>query len=288
MKRFVGIAAGMIKTAVHVDVGLPHLVDHITFGSFTLEPRDGNKEPVYSYDEERRMSLNAIGLKNQGIKEFLLYDLSRALEIKRAGCRLHLSLAPLKEGDLETILQKMQIYGLHPKYVDQLEINAACPNHRSDKGHLHDVLAHDPAALEALMKEATVYRGSKSIKIAPLMSNESLRACVEFSMKYDFDSIVSGNTLLIDAEGKLSVPKGGMAGAPLLEHALEQVRKLRKIIDGLRVDGPKPKIIGCGGIMSAHDVTEYINAGADGGTQVATYYYNLRTKGVRDLVSELV
>jgi dihydroorotate dehydrogenase len=287
ISRKVGIAAGFIKKAAHVEGGLEELVDHITFGSFTREPRDGNPEPRYWFDHERQMSLNAVGLANDGAKDFFLRELGAALNIRKAGCRLRVSLAPLVEGDLETMLRQLARCGLNPRYVNELEVNAACPNHRSKEGRLHDVLAHDPVALETLMKESDVYPGPKAIKIAPLMSNESLTATVELAVKYHFTSIVSGNTLLRNAEGKLGSPTGGMGGEPLFDHALAQVVRLRSLIDALPDSALKPDIIACGGAMSASNVTAYLEAGA-AFVQVATYYHQYGAKGVRDLVAELV
>ena len=167
-KRHIGIAAGLIKRAGHVDEGLPSLVSHVTFGSFTLEPRDGNKEPVYWFDEATGMSLNAVELKNQGIEDFLWNDLPMLEHLPRAGCEVRISLAPLKSGDLAEMIRVLFRYQLTNPVVSEIEVNAACPNHKDESGRLHDVLAHDPNALNELMSEAMEYRGPKAIKIAQI------------------------------------------------------------------------------------------------------------------------
>ena len=87
-QRRVGIAAGIIKHMSHVSDGLPHFVDHITFDSFTLHEREGNKEPLYRFNERTRMSVNAVGLKNGGLRHFLEKDFHEALRI-RSWCRFH-------------------------------------------------------------------------------------------------------------------------------------------------------------------------------------------------------
>lgn len=292
--RPLGIAAGMIKQLSHVPKGLEQLVDHITFGSFTLKPRDGNKEPVYWFDEERQASINAVGLKNQGLPAFLDEMVTHEAQFRElidAGCKIRLSLAPLVAGELIEMVKILYAYKEIVSWlIHEVESNAACPNHRSDGGKLHDVLAHDPIALKALMKEGSLYTGRKAIKIAPYMNPESLFKCVVNATMFGFDTIVSGNTLkqssIIGGVQRLSVDQGGMAGTPLLKSGVEQVSYLKALTNRI-VETQRPNITGCGGIMNAPSARKYLDAGADTG-QVATYYMQYGVNGVRDLVSELV
>jgi dihydroorotate dehydrogenase len=287
--RHVGLAAGMVRRANEVDEGLPHLLRDITFGSFTLEPRDGNPEPNFWFNEETYSSINAIGLKNFGLRHFLEEFWGIAM-IRQYGCNVRLSLAPLKTGDLTKMITLLNKAGVADS-ISELEINAACPNHRSDDGVLHPVLSHDIVALEALMAEAETYKGPKAIKIAPLMGMADLKKCIELCLKYKFRHIVSGNTLLgsstIDGAKRLSVENGGLAGKALFADALHQVERLEKLRNYLKIDKSHLSIIGCGGIMSADDVKAYLAAGAES-VQVATLFYQFGAKAVRDLVTELV
>ena len=284
-----GIAAGLIKSRLH----LPHkslgLLNHVTFGSFTRNPKVGNPEPTYWYNEETRSSINAVGLTNPGLDHFVGNDLTSIFMMMGHHGAIRVSLAPLEAGDVRSMLF---LHGdlLH-SLVDEVEINAACPNHRGGDGSLHPVLCWDPHALEALMSETTNYPGAKAIKIAPDMSKEALEAVVELAITYDFSSIVSGNTLKGDATigdvKRLSVDQGGMAGAILLDPGLEQVRTLHRISDDACVHSKRHiRLIGCGGVMSAADVAAYITAGADI-TQCATYFSEYGENGIRDLICEL-
>ncbi len=289
--RHVGLAAGMVKKASHVDESLPHLLKDVTFGSFTLEPREGNPEPVFWFDDEIYMSLNAVGLKNQGLKKFLAEEFWATTRIRQYGCDVRLSLAPLKTGDLKKMVDLLNAEKIPNGFISELEVNAACPNHRSADGVLHPVLSHDAIALEALMAEAEAYKGAKAIKIAPIMGMQNLKRCIELCLEYKFQTIVSGNTLLssstIDGVKRLSVDRGGMAGKPLFADALHQVERAQRLLTHLKIDKTKLRIIGCGGIYTPEDVRQYLNAGADS-VQVATLFYQFGHKGVRDLVSELV
>jgi dihydroorotate dehydrogenase len=283
-----GIAAGLIKSRLHVPRGTIPLLHHVTFGSFTREARQGNKEPTYWYDEATRSSINAVGLTNRGLGHFVENDLT-ALYMEMANmAELRVSLAPLKADDVKEMLAT---HGhLLVEMADEIELNAACPNHRGGDGALHPVLCCDKNALEELMSEASDYPGAKAIKIAPGMSEEDLATVVKLAVAYKFSSIVSGNTRkassVIDGTQRLSVDQGGMAGATLLEDGLEQVRTLNKIIS----NGGTPdhiRLIACGGVMSANDMQAYLDAGAEV-VQCATYFAQYGEKGIRDLMTDWV
>lgn len=287
-QSLLGIAAGLIKSRRHVPRGAIPLLHHITFGSFTREERQGNKEPTYWYDEVTRSSINAVGLTNPGLGHFVENDLTALyMEIGNAA-ELRVSLAPLQRGDVREMLR---LYGqLLAEMADETELNGACPNHRGSDGALHPVLCCDAVALEELMSEAVDYRGAKAIKIAPDMSREMLEKVVELAARYRFTSIVSGNTRksssIIGDVKRLSVDQGGMAGAVLLESGLQQIRTLKEII----MSGTAPddiRLIACGGVMSASDYQAYLEAGADA-VQCATYFSQFRENGIRDLMTEWV
>lgn len=296
--RLIGIAAGLIKSIGHVPNGLAGLVDHITFGSFTLPPREGNKEPTYYFNPETRASYNAVGLKNVSLLTFIVDELigkrHAFLELKTQGCKTRISLAPLKTGDLKEMVRILLEYWHQiSDLIDEIEVNAACPNHRDEKdGRLHDVLAKDPVALESLMREGADCPCTKAIKIAPNTAPECLKRIVELSIAHGYTTIVSGNTMLSDTptdengRARISVPKCGMAGAPLLTGAVEQVSTLRQTIDGLP-PGARPIIVACGGVMSADGALEHRTAGAHT-VQVATYFAEYGARGICDLVAELV
>lgn len=55
----------------------------------------------------------------------------------------------------------------------------------------------------------------------------------------------------------LPVPEGGLGGKPLMSHSLRAVREFRKEF------GDSVELIGGGGVTSADDVKEYLDAGAD-------------------------
>ena len=289
MDRFICIAAGFIKTADNVPKGLADIVDHVAFGSFTENRRDGNKEPRYHYDEVTRTSRNARGLDNQGLTAFTSHDLPKLTYIVDAGAKIRISLAPTAPHEVFRMVTHLNATPLVTALGCEIEVNAACPNHWSKDGALHDVVAKDPDALEKLMCEAAHFHGKKSIKIAPCMAYEELEYCIDLANAYNYDSIVSGNTKrvpgYVDNKKVLSVEYGGMGGASLFDDALRQVNTLNEILSQ-RETRNGPKIIACGGIMEASNAISMLMVGAER-VQVATYFAQFGIRGVTDLVANL-
>lgn len=293
-RRLIGIAAGLIKTMGHVPTGLGELVHHITFGSFTLDERDGNPEPRYWFNNETQSSINAVGLANQGLRSFLeelKQNKEFYLHLIAQGCKIRLSLAPLKTGDLEKMVKVLWEYReIVLLLISEVEVNASCPNHRNDAGVLHKVLAHDPMALGILMAEGKDLPIPKAIKLTARMTYRALSGAVELCVHYGYVTIVNHNTLLgsstIGGERRLSMDQGGIGGALILDDAVRQTAELREICDSIRSPQPAPKIIGCGGVMSVDGARKHLSGGADV-VQVATYFAEYGAIGIRDLVAEL-
>lgn len=285
----VGIAAGMIKEAAHVERGLCDLVQMIMFGSFTLEAREGNKEPVFYFDDQTQTSINAVGLRNKGLAHFLEVELPKIGAILQGtNCLIGVSLAPLRSGDTKAMMKLINACP-YKHLIARIEINAACPNHREGE-HLHPVLSHDAVAVAELLRELDDedFYFNYALKIAPDTVQSTLEEIVKQCVRSAVAYIVSSNTRrgssLIDGVQRLSVPQGGIAGAPLLQDGVAQIATLRSIIDG--VGSPRsPKLIGCGGIMDAEALHAYLKAGADE-IQVATLYYQYQVDGVQDLLTQ--
>lgn len=275
------IAAGMIKHASHIQRGLPGLVSSIATGSSTRYGKEGNPEPTYYLDPATNTSRNSIGLKNVGIDAFVETDVPAiAATLAKSECAFYSSLAPTDSGELQYLCQKMNSCR---NLIDGIEINAACPNHYHE-GKQSPVLAHDPDAVEKLLQEAAIYTGPKRLKIAPNTSDETLAVIIELCEAYDVETIVSGNTLsessVVDGIQRLSMPTGGMAGAGLLDIAVDQFRRL-KLLNDQRLS-PRA-LIACGGVMDPSGIKRYRNVGAED-IAIATYFWEFGTKGVQELL----
>jgi dihydroorotate dehydrogenase len=101
------------------------------------------------------------------------------------------------------------------------------------------------------------------LKIAPDLSNEQLNDIVEIVLETKLAGIIATNTtvsrsgLNSDSNVVQAFGQGGLSGTPLNERSTEVIRYLKEISLGKFV------IIGVGGIHSAKDALEKLDAGAD-------------------------
>lgn len=281
----VGLAAGMVKTYNQLPRKLIGFVDHITFGSFTLDPKTGNKEPTYWFDEETDNSINAVGLTNQGLQKFLDEDLPFIVELMRdSETKIHISLAPAIGGDLRKMVAMINA-SPYRDLIAKIEINAACPNHRNEDGVLHKVLAHDLVAVEKLMQETTGLERPKMIKVSPKMEPSIIGEYPALCSEFGFTGIVSGNTLPgsshIKGKKRLSVDTGGLAGEILRKDCINQVATIAYFCKKAGIE-----IIACGGISTGLTVERNLASGASV-CQLATAWMQHGERAFQSIAQEM-
>jgi dihydroorotate dehydrogenase len=111
--------------------------------------------------------------------------------------------------------------------------------------------------LEKLKDETPVL-----IKISSDMDEQGLDQILEISESFGIAGYVLGNTSLSRDQLKTSparlaqIGRGGLSGKPLAQRSLAQIRYVRKKLPGT-------VIMGCGGIFTAADAQERLQAGAN-------------------------
>lgn len=151
--------------------------------------------------------------------------------------------------------------GLHP-YVDYFVLNVSCPNVGSH-AKLEDV-----EYLRELITEVKKINQSKTVqkpillKIAPDLNNNQLDEIIELIAETKIDGIVVSNTS-VNREGLKTSPEvlsqignGGLSGKPIRERSTKMIKYLSD-----KSNRAFP-IIGVGGIHSAKDAIEKLDAGA--------------------------
>lgn len=100
------------------------------------------------------------------------------------------------------------------------------------------------------------------VKIAPDLSDEDIDDVARLALDLKLDGIIATNTT-IGREGLVSDPEkvaalgaGGLSGAPLKQRSLQVLRRLKKAV------GDQIVLIAVGGVQTANDVQERLDAGA--------------------------
>lgn len=255
-----GLAAGFDKNGEAVDALQAMGFGFVELGTVTPRPQPGNPKPRLFRLAEARAVINRMGFNSLGLEPFLA-NLRRQ---KRAGI-IAVNLGKNKETPVETAIDDYCL-GLEAVYTlaDFVTLNISSPNTLNlralqEQGALKSLLEVVGKRRDQL-KAKYGHRLPIAIKIAPDLDPSAISAIADVVVASGMDAIIATNTTLSRHEvGRLhhGGETGGLSGAPLKPLALQTVRTLYQSLDG------RLPIIGVGGIQSADDAWEFLEAGAD-------------------------
>jgi len=270
-----GLAAGFDKNAEGIDALAGLGFGFVEIGTVTGEPQPGNPRPRLFRLPADRAVVNRMGFNNDGAEV-----VARRLAAWRAkgghdpstgsGQRVVLGVNIGKTKlvpEQDAVADYEKSTRLLAPYADYLVVNVSSPNTPG----LRDLQATAKLRplLEAVRRQADAVtvddagqRVPLLVKIAPDLSDDDVLAVADLATELGLDGIVATNTtvsrdgLVSPADAVAAVGAGGLSGAPLRERALEVLRLLRKQV------GEEMTIIAVGGIGSAADARERLDAGA--------------------------
>lgn len=257
-----GVAAGFDKNA-QVITGLYCLgFGHVEVGTLTPAPQVGNPRPrIFRLPEDEAL-INRMGFPNQGVKDAARRIKQRAGE--RGGLILGVSLGKQKETELEAAAEDyLAVMERVYPYADYLVINVSSPNTpglrmlQSDN-YLDQLVKAVAEHSATLAKRQLSNRRPLLLKISPDLSWPELDSVLEVAEANVISGVVACNTTISrdGLSGNRRVEPGGLSGRPLRSRSSEIIRYVWNKCGG------RMPIIGVGGILSADDVREKIDAGA--------------------------
>lgn len=223
----------------------------------SLEPMPGHKAPRIV--STAAGMLNAIGLQNIGVNEFVAKKLPELRRYPKCLCIVNVFGCTTNEY-INVIDRLNQAEG-----IAAYELNVSCPN-----VHMGGMsFGADPGSLESLVKLAkAVAKRPLIIKLSPNVTSITKMAKVCEDAGADAISLV--NTFMgmsIDAETRkprLTNTTGGLSGPAIKPIALRMVWEAAKAVS--------IPVIGMGGIVSPDDAVEFMLAGATA-VQIGTASY---------------
>ncbi|NCO62961.1 MAG: quinone-dependent dihydroorotate dehydrogenase [Flavobacteriales bacterium] len=257
-KNPVGLAAGFDKNAVLFNELANFGFGFIEIGTVTPKGQTGNpKKRLFRLKDDQGI-INRMGFNNDGL-EAVISHLKKNKGNLIIGGNIGKNTATKPEDYTKDYLECFN--ALHP-YVDYFVLNVSCPNVGS-----HEKL-NDKAYLEELIKEVQKanhsFKTQKPIvlKIAPDLNNHQLDDIIELVIKTKLDGVIASNTSVDRTDLKATkkrletIGNGGLSGQPIKD-------KSTRVIKYLSEKSHKAfPIIGVGGIHSAQDALEKLNAGA--------------------------
>lgn len=250
----VGLAAGFDKDAKLYKELSNFGFGFIEIGTVTPKPQGGNpKKRLFRLKEDTAL-INRMGFNNEGVLA--------------AAARLKKNTSVLIGGNIgknkvtpnaEATADYIRCFDALFEVVDYFVVNVSSPNTPNLRA-LQDK-APLTALLNTLQERNACYPKRKPIllKIAPDLTNEQLTDIIEIVKTTAIDGVIATNTTL-SREGLKSKYKnetGGLSGRPLTQRSTEVIRFLAE-----KSHKAFP-IIGVGGIHTAADALEKLQAGAD-------------------------
>ncbi len=221
-----------------------------TTKSVTVQPRPGNA-PQRIVETPGGM-LNAIGLANVGLDEFMATKIPQIAEL---GTAVFVNVAGHSIDDYVTVCSRVD----ESPAIAGVELNVSCPNVAD--GLMFGTDAKSLRELVAAVRPV-VKRGTLIVKLSPNVTDISATARAAIEGGADALSLV--NTFLgmvIDIESQrpvLANGTGGLSGPAIRPMAVHLVNKVYREV----ARDAKAPIIGIGGISRWQDAVEFILAGA--------------------------
>ncbi|MDT0559436.1 quinone-dependent dihydroorotate dehydrogenase [Ichthyenterobacterium sp. W332] len=259
-KNPVGLAAGFDKDAKLFNELSNYGFGFIEIGTVTPKPQDGNpKKRLFRLKKDSAL-INRMGFNNGGVELAVERLKHKSKNLKKQGIIIGGNIGKNKVTPNENAVEDYMICfkALH-NYVDYFVVNVSSPN----TPNLRALQDKEPltALLNTLKTENTNFDTPKPIllKIAPDLTDEQLIDIIDIVSDTNIDGVIATNTTIsregLEDENRTEV--GGLSGKPLTHRSTEVIRFLSK-----KSNKAFP-IIGVGGIHSAEDALEKIEAGAD-------------------------
>jgi dihydroorotate dehydrogenase len=265
-KNPVGLAAGFDKNAAYIPLMARLGFGHIEVGTVTPLAQPGNDKPRLFRLPKDEALINRMGFNNDGV-DVMVSNLRRKSVINArkkynvviGGNIGKNKVTPNEDAWKDYVICFEKLFD----WVDYFVVNVSSPNTPG----LRELQEKEP--LTNIINKLQAINGTKPmpkpilLKIAPDLTDTQLLDIVAIAKETGLAGIIATNTTL-DRSMLTSDPKqletigaGGLSGKPVSKISNEVLWFLRREL------GNNLPLIGVGGIMNHHDVTEKINRGAN-------------------------
>jgi dihydroorotate dehydrogenase len=256
-KNPLGLAGGVDKNADSLNEWWKMGIGFAEVGTVTPQPQRGNPGKVMDRNLEKKALWNKMGFPSEGADE-VFYNLRAYGEHKPTPVFVNIGKnrdTPNENAvdDYVFLIERLR------SQADAFVVNISSPN---TKG-LRDLQNRESLMrlLEPILHTAR-YGESKPVllKLSPDLSDQNLEEALNVSCDLGIDGFVLTNTTLSRPAGLDFPSEGGLSGAPLKTLSSEILQKSLQIL-GNRRQGKL--IVSVGGLMTAEDVFERLQMGAD-------------------------
>lgn len=256
----IGLAAGLDKNARHIDALATCGFGFIEVGTVTPLAQPGNDKPRLFRLPEDHAIINRMGFNNAGVEALI-----RNVKKSRKSCVLGINIGKNKDTPLENAVDDylvcmQQVYS----YADYITINISSPNTPGLRDLQH---GEGLTALLTQLKNKQTELNQHyqryvplAVKIAPDLDETEIKDIAKRLLSADIDAVIATNTTNSRPASlkckDVADQAGGLSGAPVFELSTHVLKQLVHALDS------KMPVIASGGISSAKDAQQKIDAGA--------------------------
>lgn len=255
----VGLAAGLDKNGEHLETLSALGFGFIEIGTVTPRPQPGNPRPRIFRIPQANAIINRLGFNNQGVDQ-LITNIKASRYEGILGINIGKNFdTPIEKAAEDYRICLRKVY----QYASYITVNISSPNTYNLR------LLQTSQALDQLLRELKNDQRNLAqvhgkwtpllIKVAPDLDTSQIESIAALLMKHQIDGVIATNTTL-SRNGiehlAHSNETGGLSGMPLRKNSTAVLRQLHFFLEG------HIPIIGVGGILSAKDAQEKMDAGA--------------------------
>tara|TARA_B110000977_G_scaffold141964_1_gene180105 strand:+ start:3131 stop:4168 length:1038 start_codon:yes stop_codon:yes gene_type:complete len=259
-KNPVGLAAGFDKNALLYNELSDFGFGFIEIGTLTPKSQDGNpKKRLFRLKKDQAI-INRMGFNNAGVAT-AVKALKKQHKVLVGGNIGKNKVTPNDQATEDYIICTQALW----PHVDYFVVNVSSPNtpglrELQEKAPLTALLKALKAENELLAKKHVQKPKPFLLKIAPDLTENQLLDIIDIINETQIDGVIATNTTIsrdgLVSEESLVNKTGGLSGVPLRNRSTEVIRFLSQ-----KSHNAFP-IIGVGGIHSAEDALEKLDAGA--------------------------
>ncbi|WP_339628046.1 quinone-dependent dihydroorotate dehydrogenase [uncultured Maribacter sp.] len=260
-KNPVGLAAGFDKNAIIYNELSDFGFGFVEIGTLTPKPQEGNpKKRLFRLKADHAI-INRMGFNNNGVFE-AVEKLKKEHRVLIGGNIGKNKVTPNNEAIKDYLICFDALFD----HVDYFVVNVSSPNtpglrELQDKEPLMALLNELQLENSKLSERKNIIRKPILLKIAPDLTDSQLFDIIEIVDTTKIDGVIATNTTIsrenLKSHALLTEEAGGLSGAPLKDRSTEVIRFLAE------KSNKSFPIIGVGGIHSAEDALEKLEAGAD-------------------------